>query len=184
MNHLGGANLHGDRETWMPDIWGWMLLEYDIRSVIDIGCGYGHNAQWFRSMGLQVLGVEGDPDAIAKNQLPRLLLLEHDYTTGPLRVGRFDMALMTEFVEHVEARYEDNWLATLDTCTWVLMCHAVPGQPGYHHVNCQDSEYWIGRLEKQGFTWYAQTSYRFRDTATRLPSSWGRPTLLLFRSNT
>ena len=32
------------------------------------------------------------------------------------------------------------------------MTHAVPGQPGYHHVNCQPSEYWINHLANRGFT--------------------------------
>ena len=30
VNHLGGANSNGDWQTWMPDIWGWLLLECDM----------------------------------------------------------------------------------------------------------------------------------------------------------
>ena len=32
------------------------------------------------------------------------------------------------------------------------MTHAVPGQGGHHHVNCQPSEYWIERIEALGYS--------------------------------
>jgi uncharacterized protein (DUF1330 family) len=31
------------------------------------------------------------------------------------------------------------------------MTHAVPGQKGWHHVNCQPSEYWINHLSSRGY---------------------------------
>jgi hypothetical protein len=31
------------------------------------------------------------------------------------------------------------------------MTHAVPGQKGWHHVNCQPSEYWIDHLARRGY---------------------------------
>jgi hypothetical protein len=44
-----------------------------------------------------------------------------------------------------------------------MMTHALPGQPGHHHVNCQPSRYWVQRLKGIGFdldyrlTRYART---------------------------
>lgn len=182
MNHLGGSIPDGDLYTYTPDIWGWLLLEYNIRSVVDIGCGYGWNAHWFQMMGCQVTGVEGDLAAVAGNQIPRNQIIVHDYTLGPLKIAdSYDLALCTEFVEHVEAQYEPNWLATLEAASMLLMCHATPGQPGYHHVNCRESGYWVNRLEAEGFRWQEEVTGRFRDTCSRVPSGWGRPTMLFFR---
>jgi len=31
------------------------------------------------------------------------------------------------------------------------MTHAVPGQAGHHHVNCQPAEYWVEKLATRGF---------------------------------
>lgn len=180
MSHLGGANSGGDWQTWMPDIWGWLLVELDIRSVVDIGTGYGHNAKWFLDMGCDVYGVEAEADAIAKNQLPEHRVIQHDYTTGALLRPAYDLAMALEFVEHVESQYEENWLVTVDSAQWFLMCHAVPGQQGHHHVNCQPSDYWIERLESRGFDWYEGITKAMRATCSRKPAEWGRPTLLFF----
>lgn len=184
MTHLGGALETGDQQTYTPDIWGWLLLEFDIRTVIDIGCGYGWNAEWFKRMGCKVHGIEGHPHAIANNRLEPHEIIVHDYTVGPHFTGARDLALLMEFVEHVEAKFEHHWLATVQPCQWVLMSHAVPGQDGYHHVNCQDSEYWISRLEMRGFEYYPEISSRFRQTCSRVPADWGRNTLLFFGKST
>jgi hypothetical protein len=31
------------------------------------------------------------------------------------------------------------------------MTHALPGQGGYHHVNCQPPEYWINHMKERGY---------------------------------
>ena len=184
MSHLGGAYEGGDTHTYTPDIWGWLLVEYDIRSVMDIGCGYGHNARWFLDMGCEAWGVEGDPDAIEKNVLPKDRIIVHDYTLGPYAPeGKIGLILATEFVEHVEQQYEQNWLATVKQGKHFLMCHAIPGQGGYHHVNEQHAEYWITRMWEAGFDYFSFTSERFQKTCARKPAPWGRNTLMLFKNN-
>lgn len=180
-DHLGGYIPEGDRATWMPDIWGYLALRYDIKSVIDIGCGYGHNLRWWRDMGFDVRGVEGHPVPLRESPIWDLLVA-HDYERGPYDPGRdYDLAICTEFVEHVEQSCEPNWFATLRRCKYVLMCHAVPGQGGHHHVNEQTTEYWIDRFFEYGFRCDWLLSQKFRATDARLGGSmWGRPTLLFF----
>jgi hypothetical protein len=65
-------------------------------------------------------------------------------------------------------------------CKYVLMCHAVPGQGGHHHVNERETDYWIERFGENGFKCDWITSLMFRETDKRQGSSWGRPTLLFF----
>ena len=182
MSHLGGSIPDGDEHTYTPDIWGWLLIAKNITSVIDIGCGHGFNPKWFLDMGCDAYGIEGDPEAVHSNQLPADRVIMHDYTTGPYVPDRqFDLGICTEFVEHVEQQYEANWIATARQCKWFLMCHAVPGQGGYHHVNEQASGYWIERLGWEGFEHQATMTMFFRATCVRKPAPWGRPTLMLFR---
>jgi hypothetical protein len=178
-SHLGGYNENGDIYTWMPDIWGYLLLKYNLKSVVDVGCGMGYNLKWFHDMRIDICGVEGHPDAVRDAVVPNVIL--HDFTKGPVDLKRnFDLALSTEFVEHVHSQYEQNWLPVFDLCKYVLMCHAVPGQGGYHHVNEQPSEYWIERVTSRGFTHNQELTDLFRGTTKRVPSRWGRNTLLFF----
>ena len=44
-----------------------------------------------------------------------------------------------------------NVVRTLANGRVIAMTHAVPGQGGYHHVNCQPSAYWIEKLEAIGY---------------------------------
>ena len=45
------------------------------------------------------------------------------------------------------------------------MTHAVPGQDGWHHVNCQNSEYWINHLKNRGFELLQDDSNRIQQLA-------------------
>jgi SAM-dependent methyltransferase len=172
MNHLGGYLEDGDEYTYMPDVWDYLVKKFDVKSVLDVGCGTGKNLEWFK--GFDILGVEGDPKAVALCRVP---VIQHDYTTGPLILDRrFNLCICTEFVEHVESKFEDNWFATVKNSDMVLLCHGLPGQTGYHHVNCQKPDYWIKRFEENGFV---KTDEVQQFVNTRVP--YGRNTLMLFK---
>jgi hypothetical protein len=47
------------------------------------------------------------------------------------------------------------------------MSHAVPGQTGHHHVNCQPSEYWVDQLGRHGCALLAEDSRRVRALGER-----------------
>ena len=171
MNHLGGYIESGDALTYMPDVWEYLVKEYDIVSVLDVGCGTGKNLEWFSDK--DVLGVEGEPRAVSLCKVP---VIQHDYTKGPLVLDRkFDLCICTEFVEHIESCYEDNWFDTIKAADLVLMCHGLPGQAGHHHVNCQPSDYWIKRFAEHGFVKTDKV-----DKFVNPSAMWGRNTLMLF----
>jgi SAM-dependent methyltransferase len=172
MSHLGGYVEKGDKLTFMPDVWQHLIDKFKIKSVLDIGCGTGKNLEWFKDF--DVLGVEGESKAVSLCKVP---VLQHDYTTGPLTLDRrFDLCICTEVVEHIESRFEDNWFATMKSADMVLMCHALPGQGGWHHVNCQPSEYWIKRFADHGFE---KTDEVEQFVKKDVP--YGLNTLMLFR---
>jgi SAM-dependent methyltransferase len=180
-NHLGGYYENGDFNTWMPDIWGYLILKYDIKSVIDIGCGTGFNMEYFDQLGIPATGVEGHPDAVRIGRANGRNITEHDYTTGPLSSPHdFDLAICTEFVEHVDAEYQPNWMETMKSCRYVLISHALPGQGGYHHVNEQFSEYWHEYFRANGFKLMHNETDLLRKTNDRIKARWGRNTLMLF----
>lgn len=155
--HLGGYLLGGDPGSWYPALWEWLLRKYGVKSVIDVGCGEGHSLRWFAKRGCDVLGVEG----IAQ---PDHRIDTHDFCDGPFIPDRvFDLAWCCEFVEHVGAEFEENFLETFEFTGMVAMTHGLPGQGGHHHVNCQPPAYWIERLRTHGFRLNRPATRRARE---------------------
>jgi SAM-dependent methyltransferase len=167
--HLGGFVQGGDPDTWYPAVWDWVCAALGVRSVLDVGCGEGHSTKYFQSRGCEVLGIDGSAEAVAASAIPERHLL-HDFTSGPFRPNRtFDLVWSCEFVEHVEERYSANFLETFRASDrYVIMTHAVPGQKGHHHVNCQPSIYWTRRLRGVGF----ELDYRLTRRARKLGHSY------------
>jgi SAM-dependent methyltransferase len=149
--HLGGYVAGGDPGTWCPALWSYLVRKYDIRSVLDMGCGEGHAANFFRSLGCDVMGVDGCEQAIRDSAIPDAVRL-HDFCHGPFQPGRrFDLVWSCEFLEHIDEEYLPNVLATLLLADKLIaVTHAFPGQPGHHHVNCRTSAYWIEVCERVG----------------------------------
>jgi SAM-dependent methyltransferase len=152
ITHLGGYREGGDPNTWYPELWDWAYQELGVRSVLDVGCGEGQSTRYFKNLGCDVLGIDGSPEAVQNSVIPQWEVL-HDFTAGRFNLNRsFDLVWSCEFVEHVEEEFSQNFLAAFASGNrYVFMTHAVPGQGGYHHVNCQPSSYWVRRLGEIGF---------------------------------
>ncbi len=178
--HLGGCIPTGDGSTFCPDIFGYLLVAHEVKSVLSIGTGYGHDLQWFASHGLcQIKGIEGWPEAVEKSVVPGHVVL-HDFTTGPAPIGQpFDLALALEFVEHVEQEYIPNFMAAFQLARHAVITHGEPGQVGHHHVNCQRTSYWVNVFEKYGFKWDEQETALLRRT-DRWRAPYGRRTMTVF----
>lgn len=166
--HLGGYIAGGDPATWYPALWDWMVRRLRVRSVLDLGCGEGHAARWFAHRGRRVLGVDGSCQAIAASVLPERVV-RHDLCEGAfLAPEAYDAVWACEVVEHVEAVHLDALLTSLcQARRWLVMTHATPGQPGHHHVNCQEATYWVERVQARGFGLQEPLTRRARRHARR-----------------
>ena len=143
---------NGDPATYSPNLWRWLVDVLGVESVIDVGCGEGHAAAFFADMGCLVQGVDGSFSALRDSVIPGRHV-RHDFLNGPYVPERnYDLAWSCEFVEHVDERFMEHYFQTFDSASrYLLMTAAPPGQPGWHHVNCQPSEYWIKHIEPRGF---------------------------------
>lgn len=146
---LGGYIVGGDPDTACPGLWDWLVDEYGVRSMIDVGCGEGHALRFFEERGCDVLGV----DAIAQEH-PRIV--QHNYREGPFPgpgedVPDYDLAWSCEFVEHVAEEHIWNFMETFALGRTVLITHATPGQGGWNHVNEQHADYWIRAFASIGY---------------------------------
>lgn len=143
--YLGG---HEDKTQFDQGAFDYLASHFQIKNMVDIGCGPAGMVYYALSRGIQAVGVDGDP-SVARD-CP--VVIEHDYTTSPLRLDEFDLGWSVEFVEHVEEQYLPNFMETFSCCKHVFITAAIPGQSGYNHVNCQWGDYWINKFEQAGFT--------------------------------
>ena len=158
--HLGGH----EETTWVDEgVLDLLINKFDIKSMVDVGCGPGGMVEHARSKGLEVLGVDGD--FVVERNITDVVI--HDYTTGPYVPEKsYDLAWTCEFVEHVDAKYVRNFVSTFDKCKYVVMTHALPGQAGWNHINCQPIEYWIHVLLAFGFEIDVETTNQVRAAST------------------
>ena len=87
-----------------------------------------------------------------------------DLTEGFVE-NKVDFVNCIEVVEHIDEKYIHNLLDTLSQGNYILITHAIPGQKGHHHVNCQPSEYWIKHLESYGYIFLENESEYIRKLA-------------------
>lgn len=167
--HLGGYIPGGDPATQFPGLWRWLIEKWPVRSMIDVGCGEGQALSFFRSAGVEVLGLDGveqdDPD-----------IWKVDFTRTAYRgEDEVDLVWCCEFVEHVEERYIPNFLPALTALRpggLLLMTHAFPGQPGHHHVNCREPEYWKGVVAAGGLSFNPHLTLQCRNISRANRSPW------------
>lgn len=146
--HLGG---HEGMTHLDEGALTYLMEAFNIKSMIDIGCGPGGMVELASNKGLEVLGIDGDYK-IERSESVKDLIKLHDYSTGPYVPEKvYDLGWSVEFVEHVNKEFMPNFIETFKQCKYIMMTHAVPGQPGHHHVNCMPPEYWFGALEAHGF---------------------------------
>ena len=161
--HLGGNLAEIDLACWSPQAWQYIIDQYNIKSVMDVGSGAGHAAKWFSERGLVVTAVEGLEENVKNSRYPAAL---HDLTAGAF-FKEVDLVNCIEVVEHIEEQFLDNLLTTLCQGNYIFMTHAIPGQAGWHHVNCQESEYWISHLEKKNFNLLIEDSKIVQELAKK-----------------
>jgi len=145
-SHFGGNIAEGDPLTFAPTAWNYIIDRFAIGSVLDLGSGLGHAARYFANKGVQTIAVDGLESNVARAVFPTVMV---DLTKQPVRCN-VDLVHCQEVVEHIAPEHVDNVIASLACGRFLVMSHAVPGQPGFHHVNCQTWDYWVDKMLRVG----------------------------------
>lgn len=172
--HLGGTALTGDPNSWFPELWDWLRTTFSIKSMLDVGCGVGFAQKFFAEQGLFSYGV--DCEQVLEHHLLGPAFREaHDLTLSRWEapLDTFDLVWCCEVAEHIEERFVHNVVQTVArNCHKVLaFCAAPVGAGGYHHVNCQDPQYWIEKIEVAGLTYDPNLTVQARRLC---PEAYGR----------
>jgi len=173
---LGGNVLEGDPFCYAPSVWDYTIKRFGIKSVLDLGSGAGHAAEWFFRHGCKVLAVDGLIENCNKALYPTLNL---DLTKSSV-VCNVDLVHCQELVEHVEEKFLENVLQSLTCGKYILMTNALPGQGGFHHVNEQPSEYWINHLFRYNCHLLEEDSNRIKKLAMQDSARYFSRTGLIF----
>ena len=161
--HLGGNLAAGDSWTYCPGVWDYVINRFGIAAVLDLGCGRGHSSVYFSRAGCHVIAVDGLRDNVVNCLHPAVL---QDLTQAPV-VAPVDLVHCHEVVEHIEEQYLDNLLDSLLNGRIILMTNGLPGQAGYHHVNLQETQYWIDHLTARGCEYLEDDTQRIRKLASQ-----------------
>jgi SAM-dependent methyltransferase len=150
-SHLGGFLIESDPATFTPNLWKHLCETYKIEKVIDVGCGMGYAIKEFLKYSKKVVGIDGS-EYVKNNSSFSDNIVLHDFTKGKYSLDEiYDLCWSSEFLEHVEEKYMDNYFSVFMKAKYCAVTYANKGQSGHHHVNCQDEKYWIEKFKQYGF---------------------------------
>jgi cyclopropane fatty-acyl-phospholipid synthase-like methyltransferase len=141
----------------------YMIEKFDIKTMLDLGCGPGGQVKTALDLGLVAEGIDGDPRVIAEAE--GIVINECDYTKDTFE-REVDFIWSVEFLEHVEEKYQENYMKTFAKAEHVFVTFAPIGKRGNHHVNLRDSNYWINIFEKYGLLHDAKITDSIRKAST------------------
>ena len=157
--HLGGGEVRCWEDEGTLD---WAIQTFNVKSMIDIGCGQACQVKLAREKGLEAIGIDADPRVLTPD-----LHIKHDFAKEKFSIDqKFDLAWSCEFLEHVYEEYIPNYMPAFQSAKIVICTHAPPGRPGTHHVNCQTPDYWKDVFYQYGFRWDEQGTQMIRQRTT------------------
>ena len=130
-------------------------LSMQVKSVLDAGCGEGAWLSVWKSMGANVVGLDG-----AYVNAQQLLIDEAEFVATDLSRGfdlqqRFELAQSLEVAEHLPEASADGLVNSLcKHADIVLFSAAPPGQGGENHINEKPYCYWRDIFAANGYRMY------------------------------
>ena len=147
---------------------------YGIESVVDFGCGCGFYLEGFFNSGARVAGYE----YMINNASPYIPKIVRQYASygnvmEKIDCGMFDLSMSVEVAEHILSEKSDMLVDNLTSSSnkYILFTAARKGQGGTAHINEQDSEFWIEKIENKGFRHSPLEINRIQNNLNDLPSS-------------
>jgi len=130
-----------------------LIRQFNLRSVIDIGCGCGVYLKEFEKKGIEILGYDGSPAAVKASLVGNKIKL-HDLCQ-PLKLKKkFDLCLCIEAAEHLPLSCADTLIdALVALAPKIIFTAATPGQGprSIGHINEQPHSFWVVKFKAKQF---------------------------------
>lgn len=145
------------------------------QSVIDLGCGLGDYVKYYRHLCKNIEGYDGNPHT---EELSEGLCKTADLSKKQA-FGKFDWVLSLEVGEHIPQCHESTFVYNLcsHATKGVVLSWAVPGQPGFGHVNCRENKDVVAMMREYDFVYDFASSLILRTFAT---APWFKNTVMIF----
>ena len=155
----------GGNDIFDSSITAEMIVLFQGKTVLDIGCGLGQYGKAFEQAGNIVwTGFDG-----AENiEVVTDGYVHYMDMTLPQWIGkRFDWVVSLEVGEHIPNESESVFIDNIarHASEGVVLSWAVPGQNGHHHINTQPNEHVIAEMRDRGFIVSDKVTERFREVA-------------------
>lgn len=122
-------------------------------SVADIGCGtgtWGFTAE--KIWGAQIFAFDRHRYDDCDMYISAEKYFQCDLRQKT-RLGRYDLAICVEVIEHIDQNYEDIVIDNLCACSdTLLFSGALPFQGGTGHINERPFSYWLEKFNMRGYT--------------------------------
>lgn len=161
-----------------------LLKNFNIQSIIDIGCGSGIYLKEFLEKNIEAIGYDGAQAAL-ENSLVGDKIKIHDLCQ-PLKLNKkFDLCLCVEVAEHLPEKYADTLIKTLvNLSDLIVFTAATPGQGprSIGHINEQPHSYWIEKFKNYNFILEKELTEKIRkEMITEDVVWWITKNLMIFK---
>ena len=155
---------------------------FQVKTVIDVGCGTGALLEAFRNLNCQVLGLEYSEAGLAYCTRRELPVRKFNIGKDNIDAGQHDVALSFEVAEHLSPWTANRFVDLLcNLSRLVVISAAAPGQGGTDHVNEQPASYWINKFKKRGYVLDQKSADRLStDWKTAGTTLWYHTNVLVF----
>jgi len=155
--HGGGTNIDIQALIYAKETW-------NVKSMIDIGCGTGGQVFEAAKLGMHAYGVDGTSDLPKSDNFQQV-----DYRINSSRFELdFDLGWSVEFVEHVEEKCIPIFMKDFRKCKRVILTAAPPFWGGKNHVNEQSEIYWVNVFQQFGFDINLEETMAVRNASVTL----------------
>jgi len=126
------------------------------KSIIDLGTGSGTWLAAAKELGAsRVLGLDGSWASAEHRHISDQEFQVVDFEDSLPDVGRFDLAICLEVLEHISSDAGSRAIAWLcERSDVILFSAAIPGQEGTHHIHEAWQSYWAGKFKEAGYQPY------------------------------
>lgn len=159
------------------------LFHYmDVKEVGDFGCGPGWYVAYWRKLGYDADGYDGNPytEELSATFFDDGYYCQCADLTEELEAdGMFDAIVSLEVGEHIPQDKESTFIRNLtrNARNHIILSWAVEGQAGDGHVNCHSNEFVMSRMRQYGFVLNRPATRYLRECACL---SWFKQTILCF----
>lgn len=155
-----------------------LIEKFGMTNVVDFGCGMGDYIKRIMDLGYKCEAYDGNPNTPSlTNGIGKVLDFSEKFNLN----RKFDLVMSLEVGEHIPKEYENIYINNIcnHSNNYILISWAIIGQSGDGHVNCQNNDYVIKEMDKNGFEYDELNSINLRNLTTN--AWWFKNTIMFFK---